>query len=115
MYYTYTFTIPFNDFFKVSNGEKITYDMAPFRSKNLPIVWLIGQQNTGKRTHGELMQDNFNFEHINVTQLLRNEAVKDTQRGKTIDDCLKNHKKISDVNSYFLSYPNFHYNFIFSS
>lgn len=72
--------------------------MAPVRNKNLPIVWLIGQQNTGKKTHGELMKDNFNFEHINVTHLLRNEAAIDTQRGKTIDDCLKNHKKISDVN-----------------
>lgn len=83
--------------FKVSNREKITYDMSPIRSRNLPIIWLIGQQNTGKKTHGNLIQEKMNFEHISVSDLLRNEANKDTPRGILIDECLKSHKKISDV------------------
>lgn len=71
--------------------------MSPVRSRNLPIVWLVGQNNTGKRTHGELIKENFNFVHINVTEMLRNEARNDTTRAKLIDEYLKNNKKISDV------------------
>lgn len=76
--------------------------MSPVRSRNLPIVWLIGQKNTGKKTHGELIKETFNFVHINVTDLLRNEAKNDSPRGKTVDDLLNNNKKVSDVNFKFL-------------
>lgn len=71
--------------------------MSPVQSKNLPFIWLIGQQNTGKKTHGNLIKEKIRFEHISVSELLRNESERDTPRGKAIDDCLKNHKKISDV------------------
>lgn len=90
--------IPFNlNLFKVSQNEKITYDMSLIQSKNLPFIWLIGQQNTGKKTHGELLKENFGFEHISVTELLRSETGKDTTRGTIVKECLDSHKKISDV------------------
>lgn len=77
--------------------------MTPLRSRNVPIIWLIGQRNTGKKTHGELIKQNFNFVHISVTDLLRNQAGRESPRGKLVNECLNNNKKISDVNMKFVS------------
>lgn len=71
--------------------------MAPVQSRNLPFIWVIGQQNTGKKTHGDLIAQKFNFEHISVSEILKSDSEMDTPRGKLIDDCFKNNKKINDV------------------
>lgn len=71
--------------------------MSPVRSRNLPFIWLIGQQNTGKKTHGDFIKEKFELEHISVTEILRNEAKKDTPRGTFMAEYLQNHRKPSDV------------------
>ncbi|XP_018571134.1 adenylate kinase isoenzyme 5-like [Anoplophora glabripennis] len=70
--------------------------MTPLKNKNLPIVWISGQQNTGKRTHGNLIKERFDYEHINTTELLRQEAAKETERGVMIKDAMNFKKKIPD-------------------
>lgn len=71
--------------------------MTRLRNKNLPIIWITGQQNTGKKTLGQLIKDRYEFEYINITDLLREEASKETKRAQTINEALKSKKKVSDV------------------
>ncbi|CAH1989475.1 unnamed protein product [Acanthoscelides obtectus] len=80
----------------VKYQPELNIDMAPVVSKNLPYVWVCGQQNTGKKTHGSLIRDQFGFEHIRIADLLRLEATKDTERGHAVKECLRNNKKVQD-------------------
>ncbi|KAG5882987.1 hypothetical protein JTB14_004326 [Gonioctena quinquepunctata] len=76
--------------------ERIQYDLSPIHNKNLPIIWMTGQQNTGKKTHGNFMEEKYNFEILHVTELLRKEANKDTKRGGLIKDALTVNKNVDD-------------------
>ncbi|KAJ8965819.1 hypothetical protein NQ314_003886 [Rhamnusium bicolor] len=81
----------------VPSLERVEYDLTPWKNKNVPIIWLTGQQNTGKKTHGNFIKDSFNYEHISITQLLRDEARKNTERGTIVKEALNSKKKVSDV------------------
>lgn len=75
--------------------------MSALRNKNVALIWLSGYQNTGKKTLGELIRAKYGLEHISVSELLRSESENDTKRGRMIEDCLNNHKRINDVNIFF--------------
>lgn len=80
----------------MNSPSQVTFDMTRLRNKNLPIIWITGQQNTGKKTLGQLIKDRYEFEYINITDLLREEASKETKRAQTINEALKSKKKVSD-------------------
>ncbi|KAJ8955561.1 hypothetical protein NQ318_001391 [Aromia moschata] len=88
--------LSFSCFDKVDSLERIRYDMRPLKEKGLPIVWLCGQQNTGKRTHGNIIEEKIGCEHISVTHMLRSEGTKDTERGHVIRQSLNLKKSIPD-------------------
>lgn len=79
------------------NVDNPNLDMTPLRNRNLPIIWVSGQQNTGKKTHANLIKEKFDYEHISVSELLRHEAAKESDRALVIRDAVNLKKKISDV------------------
>nr|CAH7752838.1 unnamed protein product [Callosobruchus chinensis] len=76
--------------------SNLEVDMTSVVGKNLPYVWICGQQNAGKKTQGSLIRDQFGFEHIRIADLLRLEASKDTERGRLVKDSIINNRKIHD-------------------
>lgn len=78
-------------------SERVVVDMSPVQNKNLPYVWVTGPPNTGKKTHGNLMKEKFDFDHIRITDLLRNEATKDSETGKIVRCALRENKRVNDV------------------
>ncbi|KAJ8920694.1 hypothetical protein NQ315_004833 [Exocentrus adspersus] len=88
--------IAFSCIAKDINVDRPEIDMTVLKNKNLPIVWISGQQNTGKKTHGDLIKEKFNYDHISTTELLRQESTKDTERAEAVREALKMKKKISD-------------------
>ncbi|CAG9859943.1 unnamed protein product [Phyllotreta striolata] len=76
--------------------SQAVYDMTPVRNKNLPIIWIAGQPNTGKKTLGRLIKDRYEFEYINITELLRDEANKNTKKAHVINEAFKGKKKVTD-------------------
>lgn len=72
--------------------------MSPIKTENLPIIWLVGPPGSGRKLQGEQLAELFGFDNIRVTQLLRDEATKDTDRGNIISAAIRNRlKKIPDV------------------
>lgn len=71
--------------------------MTALKNRNLPIVWVSGQQNTGKKTHANLIKEKFNYEHVSVSALLREEAAKESDRALALRDALDSKKQISEV------------------
>nr|XP_023020200.1 adenylate kinase isoenzyme 1-like isoform X1 [Leptinotarsa decemlineata] len=82
--------------FQVPSAERVEYDLTPLQNKNLPIIWMAGQQNVGKKTHGNLIKEKYSFEILNTTDLLRREAEKETKRGFLVKAALAADKNVND-------------------
>lgn len=82
----------------MTDVQRIDYDMTPLKTKTLPVIWLVGPPGSGRQTQAEIMAKHLNYENVRVAQLLRTEALKDTDRGKIVKDCLGGSKKVPDVN-----------------
>ncbi|XP_044266729.1 adenylate kinase isoenzyme 1-like isoform X2 [Tribolium madens] len=81
----------------VPTMQRLRYDMTPIKSKYLPIVWLVGPPGSGRNTQAKMLSENLQFSHIKVADLLREEADKDTDRGRLINEALHHRaKKIPD-------------------
>ncbi len=52
-------------------------------------IAILGPQGCGKGTQAKLLSEKFNLKHISTGELLRQEAEKDTPKGKLIADVLK--------------------------
>lgn len=76
--------------------------MSSIKTKSLPIIWLVGPPGVGRNTQATLLSQNLDFANIRVADLLRDEAKKDTDRGRLIYEGLFRGKKIPDV-TYFCS------------
>ena len=77
--------------------QRLCYDMTPIKSRSLPIVWLVGPPGSGRTTQSKMLSENLDFAHIKVAELLRNEAEKDTDRGRLINEALHHRaKKVPD-------------------
>lgn len=72
--------------------------MTPVKTKHLPIIWMIGPPGTGKNVFAYNLSKDFHYEHIKISDLLKNESLNDTERSKIIKDSLENqNKRIPDV------------------
>lgn len=82
--------------------------MSPVKEKSLPVIWLIGPPGSGRRSQGEMLADHFGFDNIRITQVLRDEATKDTDRGNLISNAIRNRlKKIPDVIKFNFNYSSY--------
>lgn len=83
--------------------QRLEYDMTPIKNNPLPIVWLVGPPGSGRTTQAENLSKNLGFENIQITGLLKDEAIKDTDRGRTIRNALnKTGRRIPDVSYLYL-------------
>ncbi|CAH1183384.1 unnamed protein product [Phaedon cochleariae] len=89
--------IPFSCVSAAPSTERVQYDMTPIQNKNLPMIWLAGQKNTGKKTHGNLIKEKYDLEVISISELLRQEAMNDTKRGCIVKEALDTARKINDT------------------
>lgn len=77
--------------------QRLRYDMTPIKSRSLPIIWLVGPPGSGRNTQAKMLSENLEFSHIKVAEILREEADKDTDRGRLINEALHHRsKKIPD-------------------
>lgn len=81
--------------------ERLDYDMTPVKSKKIPIVWIIGPPGTGKNSYVNNLCDNFQYEQIKTSDLIKNETLNDTERGRIVKDALNQNKRIPDVSKRF--------------
>lgn len=78
--------------------QRLQYDLTPLKSKPVPVVWLVGPPGSGRKTQSQKLSENLGYENIRISELLRNESTKDTDRGKVIKECLQNPAKhVPDV------------------
>nr|XP_022903570.1 adenylate kinase isoenzyme 5-like [Onthophagus taurus] len=76
-----------------------TYDMSLVRSKKLPIIWLLGPPGSGRSTQANILSEKLGYELINVAELIKKEALLETERAYIIKDVLdsKNRKVQDDL------------------
>lgn len=78
--------------------QRLQYDLTPLKSKPVPVVWLVGPPGSGRHTQAQKLSENLGFENIRISELLRTESTKDTDRAKIIKDILQNPAKhVPDV------------------
>ena len=57
---------------------------------------LLGQIASGKGTLSQALQDKYGFKAVSIGLLLREEARKDTEEARLIDECLRKGNLVSD-------------------
>ncbi|KAF2884772.1 hypothetical protein ILUMI_21379 [Ignelater luminosus] len=84
---------------EVPDLQRLQYDMTPIKSNPVPIVWLVGPPGSGRTTQGQALSENLGFENIKISNLLKDEAEKETDRGRIIKDSMSNNqsKKLPDT------------------
>ncbi|XP_056631526.1 adenylate kinase-like [Diorhabda sublineata] len=70
--------------------------MSGIQNKNLPIIWITGPPNSGKKTIGRLIRNKYEFDYINITDLLREEINKESSRAVIIKRHINAQKKVPD-------------------
>lgn len=74
--------------------------MTPVKSKKVPIIWVVGPPGSGRNTHADQICDRFGYEHIKISELVREEASNETERGRIIKETFTTPgKKVADVSS----------------
>lgn len=72
--------------------------MTPVKTKRVPILWMVGAPGSGKNTFANSLCKDFLYEHIKISDLIKNESLNDTERGKMIKESLENpNKRVPDV------------------
>jgi len=61
------------------------------------IIFVVGGPGSGKGTHCTRLSVEFNLCHLSVGDLLREEAAKGSERGKILDDYMKEGKIVPMV------------------
>lgn len=89
---------------KAHNIDRLEIDMTPVKTKRLPIIWIVGPPGTAKSIFSNNISVDCEFEHIKISDLIKNEALNDTQRGSTIKEILSvPNKRVPDVCFYTLN------------
>lgn len=78
---------------KVSNLQRLKYDLTPIETYSSPIIWIVGPSGTGRHKHADTLARNLELENIVVSELLRREAMQETDRGRIIKNALHNSPK----------------------
>ncbi|CAH3855593.1 adenylate kinase isoenzyme 1-like [Pieris brassicae] len=74
--------------------DDLVYDMSPIR--HLPVIFVNGVPGAGNQTVAETMASITGYMMIRPGELIREEAVKDTARGRMVSDKLQAQEDISE-------------------
>ncbi|XP_065172139.1 adenylate kinase isoenzyme 1-like isoform X2 [Atheta coriaria] len=68
--------------------QRLSYDLSALQDIKVPYIWLVGAMGCGRNVQAESMQQNYGFEVIKISNLLRANATNDTDRGRVIKENL---------------------------
>lgn len=66
-------------------------------AKRLPIIWMNGVEGSGMHSHGCNIAERFGYTYIPVENLIRQEMLNTTDRGRMIKTRIANSRRIPDV------------------
>jgi len=73
-------------------AKKVEEKKSPSRLLDVNIIFVVGGPGSGKGTNCTRLSEEFNLCHLSVGDLLRNEASKGSERGKLLDEYMKEGK-----------------------
>jgi len=65
-------------------------DMDALKSKKVPIIWVLGGPGSGKGTQCERLIKRYGFQHLSSGDLLRDEVASGSDKGKELNEMMKN-------------------------
>jgi len=65
-------------------------DIEALKSKKVPIIWVLGGPGSGKGTQCERLIKRYGFQHLSSGDLLRDEVASGSDKGKELNEMMKN-------------------------
>jgi len=65
-------------------------DVDALKNKKVPIIWVLGGPGSGKGTQCERLIKRYGFQHLSSGDLLRDEVASGSEKGKELNEMMKN-------------------------
>lgn len=78
--------------------QRLQYDLTPLKTRPVPIIWMVGPPGSGRNTQAQALSENVGFENVKISELLKAENAKDTDRGRIIKESMHSRgRRVPDV------------------